>query len=44
MRLEEVLYFNCVDKKEYLDVHDELEDKENAEIKDNYKSNESLEK
>ena len=27
MRLEEVLFFNCVDKNEYLDVHDELEKK-----------------
>ena len=31
--LEEVLSFNCANKNEYLDVYDELEDKENAQIK-----------
>ena len=30
IRLKRVLYSSCVDKNEYLDVHDELEDKVNT--------------
>ena len=42
--LKRVLYSSCVDKNEYLDVHDELEDKVNTQLRNNYKRNRSLEK